>query len=76
MGFLADFWLQKIFGGAGFLALYRYFIEHLVSFTDKVGQSIANMLLKALYRLKFAFYILFKVYTSNAKKVAKNVLFC
>jgi hypothetical protein len=21
MGFLADFWLQKIFGGAGFLAL-------------------------------------------------------
>jgi hypothetical protein len=23
IGFLADFWLQKIFGGAGFLALYK-----------------------------------------------------
>jgi len=32
IGFLAGFCLQKIFGGAGFLALYRYFIGHLVSF--------------------------------------------
>jgi hypothetical protein len=56
-GFLGSFW--QIFAYKRFLAIADfwhslvYFIAHLVSFTDMQGQSIAKMLLNALYRLKF-----------------------
>jgi hypothetical protein len=64
---LLDFWgvfawgFWQIFGYKRFLAVLDfwhslvYYIAHLVSFTDMQGQSIAKMLLKALYRLKFGF---------------------
>jgi hypothetical protein len=61
---MKDFWLCQIFGGflagfcMGFLADFWHYasvlyIAHLVIFTDMQGQSIAKMLLKALYRLIF-----------------------
>jgi hypothetical protein len=74
---LLDFWgvfawgFWQIFG-----TILVYFIDHLVSFTDMVGQSIAKMLLKALYRLKFRLSCLISINIPTAKKVAKNVLFC
>jgi hypothetical protein len=52
---------KQIFGYKRFLAVLDfwhyivYFIAHLVSFTDMQGQSVAKMLTKALYRLKFGF---------------------
>jgi hypothetical protein len=39
-------------------------------------QSIAKMLLKALYRLKFGLSYLDSIKIPTAKKVAKNGLFC
>jgi len=66
---------RGVFGGARFLAI-PYQVAQLTSFTDMQGQSMANMQLKALYRLKFGLYYLVSIDIPTAKKVAKNVLYC
>jgi hypothetical protein len=84
MGFLATykgFCLRGVFAQGEFLAvldfwLYLTTLHNYLAFADMLGQSVANMQLMALYRLKFRLSYLVSIDIPTAKKVAKNVLFC